>query len=99
MSPRVGKFARLGQCISQREAVKRTVGCPVRYPFLALPAPGCGRGRCGVYWTMGMILLVLWGLGMTAGSTEGYWVHLLLLFSFVAFLLAVVSHGRRAATS
>nr|WP_163989209.1 lmo0937 family membrane protein [Pyxidicoccus caerfyrddinensis] len=48
-----------------------------------------------MYWTMGMILLVLWGLGMTAGSTEGYWVHLLLLFSFVAFLLAVVSTGRR----
>jgi len=52
-----------------------------------------------VYWTMGMILLVLWALGMTAGSTEGYWVHLLLLFSFVAFLLAVVSHGRRTTTS
>jgi len=47
-----------------------------------------------VYWTMGMILLVLWGLGLTTGSTEGHWVHLLLLFSMVAFLLAVVSQGR-----
>ncbi|QSQ26878.1 lmo0937 family membrane protein [Pyxidicoccus parkwayensis] len=52
-----------------------------------------------MYWTMGMILLVLWGLGLTAGSTEGYWVHLLLLFSFVAFLLAVASHGRRTTTA
>ena len=99
MPPRVGKNARMGQSFSQREAVKRTVGCPVRYPFLALPPPGVWAWRCGVYWTMGMILLVLWALGMTAGSTEGYWVHLLLLFSFVAFLLAVVSHGRRTATS
>ncbi|MCP3144455.1 lmo0937 family membrane protein [Pyxidicoccus xibeiensis] len=47
-----------------------------------------------MYWTIGMILLVLWGLGLTTGSTEGYWVHLLLLFSMVAFLLAVTSQGR-----
>ncbi|GHH03165.1 lmo0937 family membrane protein [Comamonas sp. JC664] len=52
-----------------------------------------------MYWTMGIILLVLWGLGLTTGSTEGYWVHLLLLFAMVALLLAVVSHGRRAASA
>ncbi|NMO18273.1 lmo0937 family membrane protein [Pyxidicoccus fallax] len=52
-----------------------------------------------MYWTIGMILLVLWCLGLTTGSTEGYWVHLLLLFSMVAFLLAVASHGRRTAVS
>ncbi|NVJ03405.1 lmo0937 family membrane protein [Myxococcus sp. AM009] len=52
-----------------------------------------------MYWTMGIILMVLWGLGLTTGSTEGYWVHLLLLFAMVAFLLAVVSQGRRAASA
>lgn len=48
-----------------------------------------------MYWTMGIILLVLWGLGLTTGSTEGHWVHLLLLFALVAFVLAVAGHGRR----
>lgn len=55
------------------------------------------EGRSRVYWTIGMILMVLWGLGLTAGSTEGYWVHLFLLFALVAFVLAVVSRGRRTA--
>jgi hypothetical protein len=44
---------------------------------------------------MSMILFVLWVLGMISGSTEGYWVHLLLLFSMVALTLAVAQHGRR----
>jgi len=48
---------------------------------------------------MGIILLVLWGLGLTTGSTEGYWVHLLLLLAMVALLLAVVSQGRRAGSA
>ncbi|MCE9671453.1 lmo0937 family membrane protein [Myxococcus stipitatus] len=52
-----------------------------------------------MYWTMGMILLVLWGLGLTAGSTEGDWVHLLLLFALLAFVVGVVSRGRRTAVT
>ena len=52
-----------------------------------------------MYWTMGMILLVLWCLGLTAGSTEGDWVHLLLLFALLAFVVAVVSRGRRTAVT
>ncbi|NTX08183.1 lmo0937 family membrane protein [Myxococcus sp. CA051A] len=52
-----------------------------------------------MYWTIGMILMVLWGLGLTAGSTEGYWVHLFLLFALLAFVVGVVSRGRRTALS
>ncbi|MBJ6762911.1 lmo0937 family membrane protein [Myxococcaceae bacterium JPH2] len=47
-----------------------------------------------MYWTMGIILMVLWVLGMISGSTEGYWVHLLLLFSLVALVLGAASTGR-----
>jgi hypothetical protein len=47
---------------------------------------------------MSAILFVLWGLGLISGSTEGQWVHLLLAFSAVTFLLAVVQRGRRALT-
>ncbi|QSQ15235.1 MULTISPECIES: lmo0937 family membrane protein [Myxococcus] len=52
-----------------------------------------------MYWTMGMILLVLWCLGLTAGSTEGNWVHLFLLFALGAFVLGVMSRGRRTAVT
>jgi hypothetical protein len=50
-----------------------------------------------VFWTMSIILFVLWVLGMISGSTEGYWVHLLLVFSMVALTLAVSQRGRRLA--
>jgi uncharacterized protein (DUF58 family) len=44
-------------------------------------------------WTISVILIVLWGLGRVAGSTEGAWVHLFLAFGLVAFVLAAL--GRR----
>lgn len=44
---------------------------------------------------MSIILFVLWVLGLITGSTEGYWVYLLLLFSLVTLVLAVLSRGRR----
>jgi hypothetical protein len=56
---------------------------------------GCGQEGGGVFWTMSIILFVLWTLGMISGSTEGYWVHLLLVFSMVALTLAVANRGRR----
>lgn len=49
-----------------------------------------------MFWTMSVILFALWVLGLISGSTEGYWVHLLLLFALLCLLLAVVSSGRRA---
>jgi hypothetical protein len=50
-----------------------------------------------VYWTMSIILFVLWVLGLITGSTEGYWVYLLLLFSLVTLVLAVSNRGKRLA--
>jgi hypothetical protein len=44
---------------------------------------------------MSIILFVLWALGMISGSTEGLWVHLLLLFAMVTLILAVTQRGRR----
>jgi uncharacterized protein DUF5670 len=56
---------------------------------------GCGQEGGGVYWTISIILFVLWALGLISGSMEGYWVHLLLVFSMVALTLAVAQRGRR----
>ena len=49
-----------------------------------------------MYWTMSAILFVLWVLGLVSGSTEGQWVHLLLLFGLLTLLLAVARRGRGA---
>jgi hypothetical protein len=56
---------------------------------------GSGQEGGGVFWTMSIILFVLWTLGMISGSTEGYWVHLLLVFALVTLTLAVAQRGRR----
>jgi hypothetical protein len=45
---------------------------------------------------MSVILFALWVLGLISGSTEGYWVHLLLAFAVVTLILAVARTGRRA---
>lgn len=49
-----------------------------------------------MFWTMSVILFALWVMGLVTGSTEGYWVHLLLLFAVLCLTLAVARSGRRA---
>lgn len=48
-----------------------------------------------MYWTMSAILMVMWAIGLLTGSTEGRWVHLLLIFSMVTFILALTRRGGR----
>jgi hypothetical protein len=48
-----------------------------------------------VYWTITVILFVLWVVGLITGSTEGHWVHLFLLFSMASLLLALMSRAQR----
>jgi len=50
-----------------------------------------------VLWTIGLILLGLWAVGLLSGGTTGPWVHLLLAFAFLSIALAVAwSLPRRA---
>jgi hypothetical protein len=46
-------------------------------------------------WTIFVILLVLWLLGIVTGTTLGGFVHLLLLIALVVVIIRVIS-GRRA---
>jgi hypothetical protein len=48
-----------------------------------------------VYWTITVILFVLWVVGLITGSTEGHWVHLFLLFSMASLLVALMSRAQR----
>ena len=45
-------------------------------------------------WTIFVILLVLWLLGMVSGSTMGGFIHLLLILAVVVVLVRIIQ-GRR----
>jgi Family of unknown function (DUF5670) len=46
-------------------------------------------------WTIFMILLVLWILGLVTAHTMGGFIHILLVLAIVAFLIQIIS-GRRS---
>ena len=46
-------------------------------------------------WTIAVILLVLWALGMVSSYTVGGFIHLLLVVAIIMVLVNLVS-GRRA---
>lgn len=41
-------------------------------------------------WTLAIILLVLWGLGLVTSNTMGGFIHLLLLVAVVVVLVRVI---------
>ena len=45
-------------------------------------------------WTIFIVLLVLWALGMVTSTTLGGFIHLLLLIAIVVVLIRVIQ-GRR----
>ncbi len=45
-------------------------------------------------WTIFVILLVLWLLGLVSGTTLGGFIHVLLVIAIVVVLIRVIS-GRR----
>ena len=45
-------------------------------------------------WTIALILLILWGLGMVTGYTLGYFIHILLVIAIIVILVRVIQ-GRR----
>jgi hypothetical protein len=47
-------------------------------------------------WTIAVILLVLWALGLVTSYTMGGFIHVLLVFAVVVVLINVIQ-GRRAA--
>ena len=45
-------------------------------------------------WTLAVILLILWALGLITGYTMGGFVHVLIVIAIVVVLVRVIS-GRR----
>jgi asparagine N-glycosylation enzyme membrane subunit Stt3 len=47
-------------------------------------------------WTIALILLVLWALGLVTGYTIGGFIHVLIVIAVVVLLIRIIS-GRRLA--
>ncbi len=47
-------------------------------------------------WTISLILIVLWALGMVSSYTMGGFIHILLVIAVITVLLRLIS-GRRLA--
>ena len=43
-------------------------------------------------WTVGLVLVLLWALGMVSAATMGGFIHVLLVAGAVLFLLRII-HG------
>ena len=45
-------------------------------------------------WTITVILVVLWALGLASGATIGAWIHILLVLAVVSLILALIRRSR-----
>jgi hypothetical protein len=54
------------------------------------------QGRIEMLWTLFLVLIVLWMIGVVSSYTLGGVIHLLLIFAVVALLIQLIS-GRRVA--
>jgi Family of unknown function (DUF5670) len=44
-------------------------------------------------WTVTILLVVLWALGLLSGATLGWWIHVLLVLAVVSLIFAVMRRG------
>jgi hypothetical protein len=52
-------------------------------------------GRKRMLWTITVVLLVLWLLGIVGVYTVGSWIHILLVLAIISIIFNLMS-GRRA---
>jgi hypothetical protein len=53
------------------------------------------RKESNMLWTICVILLVLWGLGLLTGYTMGGVIHVLLVIAIIVLLVQVIQGRRR----
>jgi hypothetical protein len=62
---------------------------------LALRLHGLGAGEIRMLWTIFVLLLVLWLLGLVTSYTLGGFIHILLIVAIAVLCIQLIS-GRRA---
>ena len=77
--------------------------CHARAGLLILSRPaellqdfGGVRKESNMLWTIFVILLVLWGLGLMTGYTLGGVIHALLVVAIIVILIQFIQGRRRA---
>ena len=80
----------LDQLVCRRVAGRLMRGCKGRQQTQA------NAKENYMLWTVAIVLMILWALGMITGLTVGGFIHVLLVIALVAVLLRVIS-GRRLA--
>jgi hypothetical protein len=53
------------------------------------------RKEANMLWTIFVILLILWGLGLMTGYTLGGVIHVLLVIAIVVLIVQVIKGRRR----
>jgi hypothetical protein len=53
------------------------------------------RKESTMYWSIFVILLILWGLGLMAGYTMGGAIHALLVIAIIVMLIQILQGRRR----
>jgi Family of unknown function (DUF5670) len=71
---------------------KRAGLLAVGIPICDLPSDGRRRNR--MLWTVAVVLIVLWLLGLVSSYTLGGFIHVLLVIAIVVILVQVIQ-GRR----
>ena len=60
----------------------------------AAELPRLAEGEKTMLWTIAVILLVLWGLGLVTSYTIGGYIHILLVVAVIVVIIRVIQ-GRR----
>jgi uncharacterized membrane protein len=58
------------------------------------PNTGCHIRRSTMLYTIAVVLLILWLLGLVTSYTVGGFIHILLVIAIVMILLRVIGGGR-----
>lgn len=54
-----------------------------------------GIWRTSMLWTITVVLLVLWLVGLVSGTTLGGWIHILIVLAIISLIFNLIA-GRRA---
>ena len=57
-------------------------------------APTTNQENDNMLWTITIVLVILWLLGVVSGYTLGSWIHLLLVLAIIVLIFNLLS-GRR----
>ncbi len=48
-------------------------------------------------WTITILLVVLWAIGLVSGATVGWWIHILLVLAVISLIFAILRRGTATA--